>query len=77
MRVRYDLVIASSEYAAGQLSLNFASGDNSLPRFWQRRFYDFTGAGSTWRPPEESVESEEEGREASLHAHESGEKKIG
>jgi putative transposase len=26
---------------AGQLSLNFASGDASLPRFWQRRFYDF------------------------------------
>jgi hypothetical protein len=26
---------------AGQLNLNFASGDDSLPRFWQRRFYDF------------------------------------
>ena len=26
---------------AGQLNLSFASGDNSLPRFWQRRFYDF------------------------------------
>jgi len=26
---------------AGQLSLIFASGDNSQPRFWQRRFYDF------------------------------------
>ena len=25
----------------GQLNLNFASGDDSLPRFWQRRFYDF------------------------------------
>ena len=24
-----------------QLNLIFASGDNSLPRFWQRRFYDF------------------------------------
>ena len=24
-----------------QLSLIFASGDDSLPRFWQRRFYDF------------------------------------
>ena len=27
--------------AAGQLNLIFASGDDSLPRFWQRRFYDF------------------------------------
>jgi putative transposase len=27
--------------AAGQLNLIFAGGDNSLPRFWQRRFYDF------------------------------------
>jgi putative transposase len=26
---------------AAQLSLTFASGDDSLPRFWQRRFYDF------------------------------------
>jgi putative transposase len=26
---------------AGQLDLIFASGDNSLPHFWQRRFYDF------------------------------------
>jgi putative transposase len=26
---------------AGQLNLISASGDNSLPRFWQRRFYDF------------------------------------
>jgi putative transposase len=26
---------------AGQLILNFASSDDSLPRFWQRRFYDF------------------------------------
>src|SRR6266436_2597300 len=25
----------------GQLNLTFASGDDSLPRFWQRRFYDF------------------------------------
>jgi len=35
---------------AGQLHLIFASGDNSLPRFWQRRFYDFTGTGSTCLP---------------------------
>jgi len=27
--------------SAGQLNLNFASGDDLLPRFWQRRFYDF------------------------------------
>ena len=27
--------------SAGQLNLIFASGDDSLPRFWQRRFYDF------------------------------------
>jgi REP-associated tyrosine transposase len=26
---------------AGQLKLNFEGGENSLPRFWQRRFYDF------------------------------------
>ena len=26
---------------AGQQSLVFACGDESLPRFWQRRFYDF------------------------------------
>jgi putative transposase len=26
---------------AGQLNLIFASDDHSLPRFWQRRFYDF------------------------------------
>src|ERR1700686_5903785 len=26
---------------AGQLNLIFASGDDLLPRFWQRRFYDF------------------------------------
>jgi putative transposase len=25
----------------GQLNLIFAGGDDSLPRFWQRRFYDF------------------------------------
>src|SRR5216683_939734 len=61
----------------GQLNLNFASGDDSLPRFWQRCFYDFTGAGSTWSPLEKSLESEEEGRKAPLHAHESVEKKIG
>src|SRR6202795_3160461 len=26
---------------AGELNLIFASGDDPLPRFWQRRFYDF------------------------------------
>ena len=26
---------------AAQLNLLFATGDDSLPRFWQRRFYDF------------------------------------
>jgi len=26
---------------AGQLNLAFACGGDSLPRFWQRRFYDF------------------------------------
>jgi putative transposase len=25
----------------GQLNLSFAGGENSQPRFWQRRFYDF------------------------------------
>jgi REP element-mobilizing transposase RayT len=61
----------------GQLNLIFASGDDSLRRFWQRRFYDFTGAGSTWSPPEKRVEFEKEGRETPLHAHEPFEKKIG
>jgi putative transposase len=37
---------------AAQLNLIFAIGGDSLPRFWQRRFYDFQGAGSTWSPPE-------------------------
>ena len=59
---------------AGQLNLIFANGEDSLPRFWQRRFYDFTGAGSTrrrhsaafgasatWSPPEKRMEPEEEG----------------
>ena len=27
--------------SAGQLSLHVEGGDDSLPRFWQRRFYDF------------------------------------
>jgi putative transposase len=27
--------------SAGQLSLGFEGGHGSLPRFWQRRFYDF------------------------------------
>jgi putative transposase len=27
--------------STGQLDLAFASGDDPLPRFWQRRFYDF------------------------------------
>jgi hypothetical protein len=62
---------------AGQLNLNFASSDDSLPRFWQRRFYDFTGAGSTWSPPVRCMESEEEGRKTPLHAQESVEKKMG
>ena len=31
-----------------QLTLNFAIGGDSLPRFSQRRSYDFTGAGSTF-----------------------------
>jgi hypothetical protein len=62
---------------AGQLNFRFEREEDSLPRFWQRRFYDFTGAGSTWSPPEERLESEEENRKAKLHAHESGETKIG
>src|SRR4029077_4675440 len=62
---------------AAQLSLAFARGECPLPRFWQRRFYDFTGAGSTWSPPERCVELEEESREAALHAHESAKEKIG
>jgi len=62
---------------AAQLSLPLARGECTLPRFWQRRFYDFTGAGSTWSPPERCVELEKEGREAALHAHESIDEEIG
>jgi REP element-mobilizing transposase RayT len=62
---------------AAQLSLAFEDRAESLPRFWQRRFYDFTGAGSTWSPPVGCPESEEESRKTSLHAHEPVEKKIG
>jgi putative transposase len=62
---------------AGQLNLIFTSGDDSLPRFWQRRFYDFTGAGSTWSLPEKRLEPGEVRRKTPLHAHESVEKKIG
>src|SRR5260370_4511313 len=62
---------------AAQLNLAFAIAGDSLPRFWQRRFYDFTGAGSTWSPPEKRLELEKEGRKAPLHAHESAEKKVG
>ncbi len=62
---------------AGQLNLIFASGEDSLLRFWQRRFYDFLGAGSTWSPPENRVEFEEESRKAPLHAHESVKAKVG
>ena len=29
-----------------------------LTQFWQPRFYDFTGAGSTWSPPEIRPESD-------------------
>ena len=31
----------NSRAPAGQLKLRFAGDDDSLPRFWQRRFYDF------------------------------------
>jgi REP element-mobilizing transposase RayT len=60
-----------------QLKLNFEDGADLLPRFWQRRFYDFAGAGSTWSLPEKRVESQEENREAPLHAHESVKTKTG
>ncbi|MGC1417104.1 MAG: transposase [Candidatus Acidiferrum sp.] len=56
--------------------------------FWMRRFYDFTGAGSTrrrhsagfgasatWSPPGKCLDWEEADREAALHAFESGEQK--
>jgi REP element-mobilizing transposase RayT len=62
---------------AAQLSLPLARGESGLPRFWQRRFYDFTGAGSTWSPPESCVELEKASREAALNAHESLEEEIG
>jgi putative transposase len=51
---------------AGQLSLTFTSGDDALPRFWQRRFYDF----NVWS-------LKKKGRKVSIHAHEPVEKEIG
>jgi putative transposase len=44
--------------SGGQLNLIFVSSGDSLPRFWQRRFYDFSGAGSTWSPSQENLEFE-------------------
>jgi REP element-mobilizing transposase RayT len=35
-----------------QLRLPFGNALEFLPQFWQPRFYDFAGAGSTWSPPE-------------------------
>jgi REP element-mobilizing transposase RayT len=55
-----------------QLRLPFRHA-HDLPQFWQPRFYDFTGAGSTWSPPEKRMESNQVRRETPLHAHESGE----
>jgi REP element-mobilizing transposase RayT len=60
----------------GQLRLRFQGSDPSLPQFWQPRFYDFRGAGSTWSPPKSSVESEKVCGETSVHAHESDEAKT-
>jgi len=54
-----------------QLRLPFRHA-HILPQFWEPRFYDFTGAGSTWSPPECCLESDEVRREAPLHAYESG-----
>ena len=59
-----------------QLRLPFRHA-HILPQIWQPRFYDFTGAGSTWSPPESSLESDEVCRETPLHAHESHQKKTG
>jgi REP element-mobilizing transposase RayT len=59
-----------------QLRLPFRRAHDLLPQFWQPRFYDFTGAGSTWSLPEKCPESDEIRRETALHAHEPREKKI-
>jgi len=59
-----------------QLPLPFRHAHDGLPQFWQPRFYDFTGAGSTWSPPECWLESDQIRRETPIHAHESLEKKI-
>src|SRR5260370_27458278 len=53
-----------------QLRLPFRDAHVLLPQFWQPRFYDFTGAGSTWSPPEKRLESNEVCREAPIYAHE-------
>ena len=60
-----------------QLKLRFQGFDHSLPQFWQPRFYDFTGAGSTWSPPDKCLESGEVWRETPVYAHESLEEEIG
>ena len=62
---------------SAQLKLTFEHNANSLPRFLQRRFYDFAGAGSTWSLPEKRVGFEEQNRKTLLHAHESTKKEVG
>jgi REP element-mobilizing transposase RayT len=62
--------------ASQQLRLPFRHAHDFLPQFWQPRFHDFTGAGSTWSLPEKCLEPDEVRREASLHAYESSEEKT-
>jgi len=59
-----------------QLRLPFRHAHDFLPQFWQPRFYDFTGSGSTWSLPKKCLESDEIRRETALHAYESREEKI-
>ena len=48
-RVSRDLRKSRRRAPAGQLRFAFTKGDGNVPRFWQPRFYDFTGTGSTRR----------------------------
>jgi REP element-mobilizing transposase RayT len=55
-RVSRDLRRSWRRAPPGQLRFGFTKDDENLSRFWQPRFYDFTGTGSTWSPLEKCLE---------------------
>jgi hypothetical protein len=62
--------------SSAQLNLRFDRLGHALPQFWQPRFYDFPGAGSTWSPLDRCLEPDKVRRKAAVHAHESSEQKA-